>query len=334
MTSQKLEWIDVVKGLGIISVVAGHIYQGGVKDAIFMFHMPLFFFISGYLYTIKDNQKTYFFDKAYHLLVPYVAFLVLLYIPKLMVEALSNGMSVKLLLNPIIGGRALSGELGVFWFVTCLFFSQQVMNWLFNRFSIQGVGGWMLVFLGLSYVNALLIPAFWLPGNINVIFAACPFFFLGYLARKIDIKRYLWACLLLAGLAMLLLFAGVKNTYEMKYANYGIPVVTFLSALCVIATIFMLAEAMAKYRYVQMFLGKMGAASMVIMFLHQPIQLGLLQFGGITDPTARFFIAALIPLFIFALINRNAYLRAIFLGSKKDFNRLLQPVLVEPRPQR
>lgn len=334
MKSQKLEWMDVVKGLGILSVVAGHIYQGIAKDLIFMFHMPLFFFISGYLYTIKGDQKAYFFDKAYHLMVPYIAFLMLLYTPKLIAEILTNGMSVKLLLNPVVGGRALSGELGVFWFVTCLFFSQQVMNGLFNRFSPRAVGVWMLVFLGLSYVNALLFPAFWLPGNLNVIFAACPFFFLGYLARKLDIKRYSWACFLSAGLAVLLLALGFENTYEMKYADYGIPVITFLSALCLIITIFILGERLAKHHYVRLFLGKLGAASMVIMFLHQPIQLGLMQFIGVADPTARFVIAVIVPVFIFTMIDRNGYLRAIFLGSKSDFNRFFQPTLAEPRSQR
>ena len=191
----------------------------------------------------------------------------------------------------------------------------------------------MLAFLGLSYINALLFPAFWLPGNLNVIFAACPFFFLGYMARKIEIQRYAWACLLMAGVAILLLLAGFENTYEMKYADYGIPLITFLSALCLIATIFMLAKLLAKHRYAQAFLGKLGAASMVIMFLHQPIQLGLMQFFEITDSTTRFFIATLAPCFIFVLINRNGYLRAIFLGSKGDFNRCFQPARVEPRPQ-
>jgi fucose 4-O-acetylase-like acetyltransferase len=95
----------------------------------------------------------------------------------------------------------------------------------------------------------------------------------------------------------------------------------------------MLAKLLAKHRYAQAFLGKLGAASMVIMFLHQPIQLGLMQFFEITDSTTRFFIATLAPCFIFALINRNGYLRAIFLGSKVDFNRCFQPARAEVRPQ-
>jgi fucose 4-O-acetylase-like acetyltransferase len=53
----KIEWIDVIKGIGIVFVVAGHTYIGEVKDFIFLFHMPLFFFISGFLFTQQEHKK-------------------------------------------------------------------------------------------------------------------------------------------------------------------------------------------------------------------------------------------------------------------------------------
>lgn len=39
----KMQWIDIVKGIGILFVVAGHIFNGYSRDFIFLFHMPLFF---------------------------------------------------------------------------------------------------------------------------------------------------------------------------------------------------------------------------------------------------------------------------------------------------
>ena len=38
------EWIDNVKGIGILLVIAGHILSGAISDIIFIFHMPLFSF--------------------------------------------------------------------------------------------------------------------------------------------------------------------------------------------------------------------------------------------------------------------------------------------------
>lgn len=41
--------VDILRGLLIILVVMGHFNNGIVHDIIFLFHMPLFFVLSGYL---------------------------------------------------------------------------------------------------------------------------------------------------------------------------------------------------------------------------------------------------------------------------------------------
>lgn len=56
--SQRMEWLDRAKAIGIFLVVIGHI--SGIPtlsvNFIYAFHMPLFFFLSGYLY--KNNRKS------------------------------------------------------------------------------------------------------------------------------------------------------------------------------------------------------------------------------------------------------------------------------------
>ena len=74
---ERKEWIDVMKGIGILSVVAGHIFTGFFHQIIFLFHMPLFFFLGGYLFRKRDNLWEYFWTKVKHLLVPYSVFLIL-----------------------------------------------------------------------------------------------------------------------------------------------------------------------------------------------------------------------------------------------------------------
>ena len=57
-TKQRISWIDVTKGIAIYLVILGHSLIGlKVNDYIFAFHMPLFFFISGYARSI--NVKKY-----------------------------------------------------------------------------------------------------------------------------------------------------------------------------------------------------------------------------------------------------------------------------------
>lgn len=84
---QRLVYIDRLKGFAIYLVVLGHIYQKlvmeGTSHAIFSviyaFHMPLFFFLSGYI-SQKTNRVTNYKDaipylakKATNLLVPLLA---------------------------------------------------------------------------------------------------------------------------------------------------------------------------------------------------------------------------------------------------------------------
>lgn len=58
--NNRIKTIDIAKGLGILLVVIGHSMQTGSYPmrVIWTFHMPLFFFLSGFCY----NQYKYTFS--------------------------------------------------------------------------------------------------------------------------------------------------------------------------------------------------------------------------------------------------------------------------------
>lgn len=48
LLGSRAEWIDVLKGIGIILVVIGHVNtKGFLVQWLYTFHMPLFFALSG-----------------------------------------------------------------------------------------------------------------------------------------------------------------------------------------------------------------------------------------------------------------------------------------------
>lgn len=74
---ERLKYIDIFRGLGIVLMVMGHIWFGKSFDHfIHAFHMPMFFFISGFLFISKspDELRTVDFikRKCITLLVPYL----------------------------------------------------------------------------------------------------------------------------------------------------------------------------------------------------------------------------------------------------------------------
>ncbi|AKB73990.1 O-acetyl transferase [Methanosarcina lacustris Z-7289] len=73
MTYEK--WIDVTKGIGILLVILGHNdFDQSFLTVIHTFNMPLFFYISGYLFHYKKyklNPNNFIFQKFKRLVVPY-----------------------------------------------------------------------------------------------------------------------------------------------------------------------------------------------------------------------------------------------------------------------
>ena len=76
--TNRIESIDVAKGIGIIFVVLGHIINGSslLNKWIFTFHMPLFFIISGICFSTKKYPNFYPFaiKRIKQLIVPLLCF--------------------------------------------------------------------------------------------------------------------------------------------------------------------------------------------------------------------------------------------------------------------
>ncbi len=74
------ESIDIAKGIGMICLVLGHLFIIGSDSfkMIFAFHMPLFFFLSGFLFIpSKYPPKKFFQSKIGKLVLTYLLFVII-----------------------------------------------------------------------------------------------------------------------------------------------------------------------------------------------------------------------------------------------------------------
>ncbi|MCI8635529.1 MAG: acyltransferase family protein [Eubacterium sp.] len=132
-------FIDVVKGIGILSIVIGHaswdINAGGFTlhagPFVYLYHLAVFFFCSGYLY--KDNVVDYWEFAARKLKGLYGPFLVysilylvcrnlFIYLGILQATCYSPGEWIIMLTNTI-AFQSVGEFLSAFWFLPVLFFS-------------------------------------------------------------------------------------------------------------------------------------------------------------------------------------------------------------------
>lgn len=82
----RIEWIDICKGIGIILVVIGHTGIGQISpaiyDYIYSFHMPLFYFLSGL--TFKNDKynslATFLKRRFWTLILPFLILNLIVYI--------------------------------------------------------------------------------------------------------------------------------------------------------------------------------------------------------------------------------------------------------------
>jgi len=72
MMKEQITWINSLKGLAILAVVLGHI-ASPLTRFIFSWHIPLFFFLSGFLLT-RDNLLSSVKKDIRRLFVPYFIF--------------------------------------------------------------------------------------------------------------------------------------------------------------------------------------------------------------------------------------------------------------------
>lgn len=84
---QRDSLLDVLKGIGIILVIFAHINHGEWANTIYLFHMPLFFLLSGAALTYSSNKNSIGIDKyVKSLIIPYFAFSLLTFVYWYLIE--------------------------------------------------------------------------------------------------------------------------------------------------------------------------------------------------------------------------------------------------------
>ena len=119
------EWIDLVKGIGIILVIAGH----GLFPyhyAIDVFHMPLFFFLAGVTFRQPHDLTNFILKKINRIGIPYLFF------------SLATGCIAQVWILCERGGEFLNGPL---WFLQTLFTALVLYALLVRNLSREIVHG-------------------------------------------------------------------------------------------------------------------------------------------------------------------------------------------------
>ena len=213
-------YIDLYKGIGILLMIAAHIGFGFAFDHyVHAFHMPLFFFISGFLF--KD-KKGYLISKSRSLLMPYFVYAISTYIIwKIIFNQPSDS-----LIHILLYMNSTDFISDALWFLTALFISNfiyWIIRSLFsNEIFITIIIAIIAIFGNMIHVIYSKPCVFSIDaGMVGTGIMHIGYGFKHYKTRLNDrLKRLSWKEI---GVAMLLISALVffNNSVNMREGFYG-----------------------------------------------------------------------------------------------------------------
>ena len=277
----RIEWIDMAKGYGILLVIIAHLPVGNVEYWINTFHMPLFFFLSGYVFHVKDSFFTFLKKRVKGLLVPYFFLGLVIILFETLLSLWKHQFSIKAVGNLFLA-LFLQKRTWTLWYLAVLFFMNLVFYWIVKwakkHWQVLLISVLMAA-IGLAYYGLGGTALFW---NIDVVLPAMPFMAAGYVAARYD---YLWEKGLKKpwlAMGLVLILAAVTWGFEwmsyqiaghglwMFYNKYGMPVCTYVAALTGTACVCIIARlvTLRPIRY-------LGENTLVYFGWHQSIMIFL-----------------------------------------------------------
>ena len=248
MAKKRIEHIDIAKGIAILFVIIGHtIPDGIVKNIIYSFHMPVFFFLSGFFFKPRPIKKL-LARNAKRLLLPYAvtagAITVLCTLKKLVKLDLAGGVAVfkqyvlaSLYCSgvdmPLYQGASLTiPDIGGIWFLPALFIAFVILNPV-----VRYRHGFVIVAV-LACLGAFTKELIWLPFSIQSAMVCTVYMYCGWAFRNYDIfqkfdRPIIWCAAVICWISGAIIAGAniaASVTFETGVLNF---VVAFLGILVI-----------------------------------------------------------------------------------------------------
>ncbi|RNE59095.1 acyltransferase family protein [Cryobacterium tepidiphilum] len=306
--------IDLVRLIGIVAIVAGHSSTSAwVSPWLFSWHVPVFFVISGYLWSPSRSTKLEFTKRARTLLLPYVTWLVIVSVLWFGFR-MARGESIdwSFSQNLLLGGWYIPRPYSAFWFVTALFIATVLMRWLSN---LSPFLPWFVGAIGVAWCTVDPETAKRVPESAGVALAAILFMCLGSLLRNYrnQITSPLKFGLVLLIPALFLSVSGAVDGFNMKSADLGTPILGVLIGVAISCGLILVCEAIGP-----MLPSQLGSTISIVaqtglaIILSHTLVLAIAAQLGMVSAKLIFLLALFIPL-AFALSIRRTQASRFFM---------------------
>ena len=294
MSKQRIEYIDIARGVGILLVVMGHndfsLVSPFAYKLIYSFHMPLFFFLSGYFLNTTIGFWDFFKKRFNTLIKPYLFTLFLIYFISLSFGRIGFPTTIVRIVKSLYGtGRYIDWV--QLWFLPHLFvvglyafLFLVALKQMDNRYV-----RWAILVATLA-VSSLFLKTFYpfpfdlfgkqyelygLPFSLDLVLLSGFFFILGSEIRQAIPEKVFESLLLLigTGAGLLLLNYLFPARIDFNTRLYEAYVINTVEAILGILFVLALSRQieLRTFRLAALF-KYFGQVSLFILLFHVPIQ--------------------------------------------------------------
>ena len=360
--SKRIEYLDIAKGIGILLVVLGHndfeVISLFLQRLIYSFHMPLFFFLSGYFI----NTTVPFFDfvkKRFNsLLKPFLFTVFLIYLTSISFEKMSFSTAITRTIKSLYGSGAYLDWVQL-WFLPHLF-AVSLYAFLFITLVSKLRNRWLTWGILLATL-AIVIPfldrfypfpfsvfgkeyELWgLPFSLDLVLATGFFFILGNEVRQVTTEKTFDNCFLLLGTGGVVLLLNILFPYEIDFnirLYESFPVNTAEAILGILFILALARQIELRTGWLASLLKYLGNISLIILLFHVPIQAFWAQ--KVNDVTGNFplgiavgFVMGVLgPILIYEIFIRYNPVASFWFGRKSETPAEKQPDFPEVKAER
>lgn len=282
-------WLDNARFIGIFLVIFGHALQRipqwsdtffikGLWDYIYLFHMPLFFIISGYLHRQEKKKRIYGGGRISRaLIIPYILYQ-LIYLPFALIqfkdELQHSSLWIKLALG-IVAGDGYETPFSIpvclpCWFIICIIQIRLI-------FLILPIGKILSLLLCILSVGLLMLREYF---HLDFYFCidstlmAIPYYLLGYgmksknVVEKISNTEYLLTIVIIA--SFLVYYVLINNgAAQINGPSHGRNIfINYIAGISGSFMVFAIAKCMELYFYPRNFIRLISRNTLFLIFFH------------------------------------------------------------------
>lgn len=283
---KRILWIDIARGIAMLSVIVGHTLNvnGSIDRAIYLFHMPIFFILSGYLYRVEPLNISVK-KETYNVLLPYLGtslILIIMYpitymshmifqyryksfLDVILSIIFGSGMPVK-----IFGKETSILPIGAIWFLLAFFIAELIFKY-FIKMSKKN--GWSVctecLMMSLVVIIGITVSKYvTLPWSINSALIATIFIYVGYLMKKERVLENITNGLLIIS-GIICVFAYSNETFilaEPQASDFFVSIFGGIAASIIVVKISQLLEE--KLKIMSGVLSFYGRTSLMVLCFH------------------------------------------------------------------